>query len=127
MRKALIYSCSKLYSVLGFLSNIVGVNLIVADYMEYAKPVEEIPVSMEALYYFLVAVYFLSSLPSFWLMESKVYIGAGRRKMLIIGSLGMGACLCIVTFYTFYKIPVLSYLLILVYLVFYQISIGTVL
>ena len=127
MRKALTYSCSKFYSVLGFLSNIVGVNLILANFMEYAQPVDEIPVSMTAQYYFLIAVYFISSLPSFWLMESKVYLGAGRRKMLIIGSLGMAACLFVVTFYTFYKIPILSYLLILVYLVFYQVSIGTVL
>jgi hypothetical protein len=60
-------------------------------------------------------------------MESMAYLGAGRRKMLLIGSLGMTACLLVVTFYTFYKIPVLSYLLVIVYLAFYQISIGTVL
>jgi hypothetical protein len=127
MRKALTYSCSNPYLVLGFLSSIVGVNMIVTNFMQYAETVEEIPVSKMVQYFILMSVYFSSSLPSFWLMESMAYLGAGRRKMLLIGSLGMTACLLVVTFYTFYKIPVLSYLLVIVYLAFYQISIGTVL
>lgn len=89
--------------------------------------VEEIPASKMGQYFILICVYISSSLPSFWLIKSMVYLGAGRRKMLLIGSLGMAACLFVVTFYSFYKIPILSYLLILVYLAFYQISIGTVL
>lgn len=131
MLRALIISICNFYLDLGLFNNLVGVNLFVSYYYKLAKMLDLDDMSPSEPKYqlsILLLISFLASASIYFFIDSKYYTEVGRKKLLLIGSLGMASCYIILIIFNSFEVSKeVTYLTICGFLIFFQTSIGPIL
>lgn len=120
VRKSLINSI-----ILGIFSNLVGINTFLVYFPIYAKDMPGFTRKSQGLA--IYASYFFLSFFIFYLIRSNIYLEIGRVNLIKIGSICMGICMVLMLLGSFFfRSLELYFTLVIVYLFFYQNSIGPI-